>query len=172
MGVSALLVLDGVRDVERLLSEMTIPDSAVRHARPVAALEHAVHWVKPDSFYHPEGAKPDRVIVDLQSNYWWPGMTHRTPGNWSVVSRTCRFIWAVDASIVVHYRPEPDWIGDLTPDELIADADRLTPARVEEFDREADRALEARALIGTGAGASRKPAKRPNRRKRSRDEAR
>lgn len=146
MGVSAVLVLDEVRDVDRLLSQMTIPNPAVRHPKIVAALEHDVYWVKPDSFYHPVGAKADRVLVDMQTNYWWPGMTYRTPGNWYSVSHTCRFIWAIDVSIVVHYRPEPDWIGDLTPDELIANADHLTPARVEELDGEADRALEAREV--------------------------
>lgn len=140
MGVDAVLVLDEVGDVDRILGEMTIPDPSVRYQRIVDALRGLVSAVRLDSFYNPEDPKPDRVFVDLLARYWYPGESHYSPGNWRMVSRVCRFVWAIDPSIVVHYIPEQDWIGDMTANEVIEDAHVLTPARLVELDIECDHA--------------------------------
>ncbi|WP_131823319.1 hypothetical protein [Mycobacteroides chelonae] len=182
MGVGALLVLDEVRDVDRFLGEMTVRDdphalsvpAAVRHFPVVDALKHDVWRVELDRYYNPDAAIANRLFVAMQSNYWYPGMSHRTPGNWPPVSRACRFIWALEPQIVVRYMPEPfDWIGDLDPGELVARGDVLTPARVAEFDDQAAQAMAARESVAPRAafnGENRQ--KRINRRKRSRDETR
>lgn len=153
MGVSALLMLDEVRDVDRVLGAMTVRDdphalsvpARVRSFPVVDVLKHDVDRVDLDSYFNPDTATAGRLFVSMSTNYWYPGMSYRTPGNWPPVSRTCRFIWALEPTVVVYYMPEPDWVGDLTSAELIARADVLTPAVVTEFDDHAAQAEAARA---------------------------
>lgn len=131
MGVSGVLV----RDVDRLLGEMTIPDPSVRYVRIADSLDGIVFSVRPDSYYNPDAPKADRVFVNLLSRCWYPGESHYSPGNWHAVSTVCRMVWDRDPTIVVHYIPEPNWIGDLTADEVIGDGHLLTPTSVDELAR-------------------------------------
>lgn len=141
MGVDAVLVLDEVRDVERLIDEMTIPNPSVRYQTVVPALDGMVCDVRPDSFYktdpnssgfaygsqpRPVAVKPDRTFVNMLSRYWYPGESHYSPGNWDMVSTVCQMVWAVEPDIVVHYMPEPDSLFDVDPIEMIKDAHLLT----------------------------------------------
>jgi hypothetical protein len=162
MGVDAVLVLDEVHDVDRLISQMTIPDPRVRkrHLRPHGhqtmkpAFDGLVFDVRPDSFYRtepdspfayvsrsqPVPVKPDRVFVSMLSRYWYPGESHYSPGNWDMVSTVCQAVWVIEPGIVVHYMPEPDSLFDVDPVEIIKDAHLLTPERVAELDEESARA--------------------------------
>ncbi|SHU69167.1 Uncharacterised protein [Mycobacteroides abscessus subsp. abscessus] len=145
MGVSAELVLDAVPDVDRLIGAMTIPDTGVRWQRIISELDNDVFSVRPVSWYKPEYVKVDRVIVHMSANYWYPGESHYSPGNWYSIADTCRFIWAIEPTIVIHYIPEPDWVGDLPAAELIANAHLLTPGSVAELDVKCAQAEEERA---------------------------
>ncbi|MEW2484289.1 hypothetical protein AB0876_32355 [Mycobacterium sp. NPDC049093] len=169
MGVDALLVLDEVRDVDRLIGEMTIPDPAVRYQRIVPALKGLVFAVRPDSYYKPAphpifGApsddrrdmiKPDRVFVSTLSRYWYPGESPYSAGNWHMVSRICQILWAIEPGIVVQYRPEPDSLFDMDTDEVTEGAHCLTPECVAELDKECARA-EALANSPEARSTSRK----------------
>lgn len=118
------------------------------------ALDGLVFDVRPDSYYKtPADApvlygcheprfpvKPDRVFVSMLARYWYPGESHYSPGNWSMVSTVCQTVWAIEPGIVVHYIPEPDSLFDVDSDEIIKDAHRLTPERVAELDDESSRA--------------------------------
>lgn len=122
MGVNAVLVLDEVRDVDQVIGELTANSNVLS--------------VEQDSYYHPDAVKADRVYVTTFSRYWYPNgiYSHRSPGNWVAVSAVCQVVWALDPNIVVHYIPEPDWIGDVTAAEVIENGHRLTPASVAELD--------------------------------------
>ncbi len=153
MGVDAVLVLDEVRDVDRLIGQMTIPDpSRYQKQKIVPALDDLVCSVLPDSYYKtkpdsrlnygrlPVPVKPDRVFVQMLSRYWYPGESRRSPGNWNMVSTVCRTVWAIEPGIVVHYMPEPFDDDLYETDEIIKDAHLLTPERVAELDKESARA--------------------------------
>ncbi|MBN7567087.1 hypothetical protein ACM0AZ_24970 [Mycobacteroides abscessus subsp. massiliense] len=145
MGVSAELVLDGVSDVDRLIGAMTVPDTdAVGHRqRIIPELDNAVFSVRPVSWYGPDYVKVDRAVVNMNANYWYPGESHYSPGNWHSIADTCRFIWAIEPTIVIHYIPEPDWIGDIAAADLIAAAHLLTPAVCAELDVQCAHAEES-----------------------------
>lgn len=134
MGTSAELVLDEVPDVDRLIDALTIPAPAKGRQKIIPELDNDVFSVRPVSWYKPDYVKADRVIVSMSANYWYPGESHYSPGNWYSISDTCRFIWAIEPAIVIHYIPEPDWIGDIPADGLIAHAHLLTPESVAELD--------------------------------------
>ncbi|WP_457181009.1 hypothetical protein [Mycobacteroides abscessus] len=150
--MSAELVLDAVPDVDRLIGAMTIPDSCVRRQRIIPELNNDVFMVRPVSWYNPDYVKADRVIVTMSANYWYPGESHYSPGNWYSIADTCRFIWAIEPAIVIHYIPAPDWIGDLAADDLTADAHLLTPAAIAELDIQCAQAEAARSAPSAPPG--------------------
>lgn len=129
MGVDSVLVLDGVKDVERVIAEIQCP-----------ANDGIVFGVNPDSFYHSDAPLQDRVFVALGSRYWRPGHQHNEPFNWRPVPDVCRQIWSIDPAIVVHYRSESlEWFGDMPHDRIIETAERLTPVRIAELNTICDR---------------------------------
>lgn len=140
IGTDALLVLDGIRDVGRVLGEMTVNGSSGPDQQVIDSLRDDVGWIELDSEYHPDAPKADRLYIQMLCRYWYPGELHYSPGNWPAISGVCQRLWTIDPNVVVHYMPECDYIDELTADELIEDAHCLTPAIVAQLDEESARA--------------------------------
>lgn len=143
MSTGALLVLDAVRDMDRVLRVLTVDGSSGEGHQIVEALRDDVYLVERDAEYHPSSPKDDRLFVQMLCNYWYPGELHYSPGNWWAVSDLCKRLWDTEPTIVVHYMPECDFIDELAAEELIRRAHLLTPARVVELDGESTNAQRA-----------------------------
>jgi hypothetical protein len=154
MGTNALLVLDGIRDVERVLGELTVSGSSDSEQQIADSFRDDVCWIEHDSDYHPDAPKADRLYIQMLCRYWYPGELHYSPGNWPAVSRVCQTLWNIESDIVVHYMPDYVDIDELT-EQLVTDAHRLTPSRVAELDEECNRAQFVREQLNLARAQSR-----------------
>jgi hypothetical protein len=111
--ISAVLVLDNVRDVDRVVSELAADVQVVS--------AHPDRYYGRDSSLNLDSPKPDRVFVILTCRYRYP-IENRRP-----VVDVCQAIWALEPTATVHYIADPDWVGDLTTTEVLEGGHLLTP---------------------------------------------
>lgn len=92
MSTGALLVLDAVRDMDRVLRVLTVDGSSGEGHQIVEALRDDVYLVERDAEYHPSSPKDDRLFVQMLCNYWYPGsctIAPETGGQYQTSARDC-----------------------------------------------------------------------------------
>lgn len=141
MSTCAVLVLDDVGDVDRLIGELVVGDEAAKDQQIVETFSDDICRVERGGVYYPGGTRDGRLYIEMLCNYWYPDELHYSPGNWTVISRLCSKIWNVDPAITIHYMHELNLDPDLAPDDLVKGAHRLTPKRIAELDDLAGREM-------------------------------
>lgn len=142
MSTCAVLVLDDVSDVDRLVGELVVGNKGAREQQIIDTFSDDINRVVRGGDYYPQDTREGRLYIEMLCNYWYPGELHYSPGNWEAISRLCRKLWDSDPAITIHYMHELNLDPDLAPDELVTGAHRLTANRVAELDDVADREIQ------------------------------
>lgn len=143
MSTCAVLVLDDVGDVDRLVGELVVGDEAAKDQQIIDTFSDDINRVVRGGDYYPKDTRDGRLYIEMLCNYWYPDELHYSPGNWEAISRLCHKLWEFDPAITIHYMHELNLDTDLAPDELVKGAHRLTVKRVAELDDVADREMQA-----------------------------